>query len=207
MEELWLFLCADTLVEIFSALCFRFCYPAVMFFIGWVKRNLFCLQTFFLAILWCSKYTYCIGCLTLFLKQSGFRRRHELFFASISKNSIYINNYILCTCMLIFIYFMHLFIYLFIHLQTCLEAFEKFSGRKSCPMCRKEQYQRRIIHEGAREYRVKCATRYVAWFTAFFKTDGLVTVSDKKGWDTSTAERWFFLSLLSPLPPNVVYRT
>lgn len=111
MEELWLFLCADTLVEIFPALCFRFCYPAVMFFIGWVKRNLFCLQTFFLAILWCSKYTYRIGCLTLFLKQSAFRRRHELFFASISKNSIYINNYILCTCMLIFIYFMYLFIY------------------------------------------------------------------------------------------------
>lgn len=111
MEELWLFLCAYTLVEIFSALCFRFCYPAVMFFIGWVKRNLFCLQTFFLAILWCSKYTYCIGCLTLFLKQSAFRRRHELFFASISKNSIYINNYILCTCMLIFIYFKYLFIY------------------------------------------------------------------------------------------------
>lgn len=47
MEELWLFLCAYTLVEIFSALCFRFCYPAVMFFIGWVKRNLFCLQAFF----------------------------------------------------------------------------------------------------------------------------------------------------------------
>ncbi|XP_073236816.1 RING finger protein 32-like [Porites lutea] len=48
--------------------------------------------------------------------------------------------------------------------RTCLEAFEKFSGRKSCPMCRKEQYQRRIIHEGAREYRVKCTTRIqAAW--------------------------------------------
>lgn len=202
MEELWLFLCADTLVEIFSALCFRFCYPAVMFFIGWVKRNLFCLQTFFLAILWCSKYTYCIGCLTLFLKQSAFRRRHELFFALIFKNSIYINISFVHVCWYLFI----LCIYLFIHLQTCLEAFEKFSGRKSCPMCRKEQYQRRIIHEGAREYRVKCATRYVAWFTAFFKTDGVATVSDKKSWDTST-ERWFFLSCPSPLSSNVVYRT
>lgn len=106
------YFCVQTLLlKFFSALCFRFCYPAVMFFIGWVKRNLFCLQTFFLAILWCSKYTYCIGCLTLFLKQNAFRRRHELFFASISKNSIYINNYILCTCMLIFIYFIYLFIY------------------------------------------------------------------------------------------------
>lgn len=48
--------------------------------------------------------------------------------------------------------------------RTCLEAFEKFSGRKSCPMCRKEQYQRRIIHEGAKEHREKCATRIqAAW--------------------------------------------
>lgn len=48
--------------------------------------------------------------------------------------------------------------------RTCLEAFEKFSGRKSCPMCRKEQYQRRVIHEGAKEYRIKCATRIqAAW--------------------------------------------
>lgn len=112
MEELWLFLCAYTLVEIFSALCFRFCYPAVMFFIGWVKRNLFCLQAFFfLAILWCSKYTYCIGCLTLFLKQSGFRRRLELFFALISKNSININISFVHVCWYLFILCIYLFIY------------------------------------------------------------------------------------------------
>ncbi|XP_072110147.1 RING finger protein 32 isoform X1 [Mobula birostris] len=43
--------------------------------------------------------------------------------------------------------------------RVCLQAFEKFSGRKSCPMCRKEQYQTRVIHDGARLYRMKCATR------------------------------------------------
>ncbi|KAK3749925.1 hypothetical protein QZH41_017379, partial [Actinostola sp. cb2023] len=46
--------------------------------------------------------------------------------------------------------------------RTCLEAFEKFSGRKCCPMCRKEQYQKRVIHEGAKEYRVKCAIKIQA---------------------------------------------
>lgn len=51
--------------------------------------------------------------------------------------------------------------------RACLEAFEKFSGRKSCPMCRKEQYQRRIIHEGAREHRLKCATRIQAAWRGF----------------------------------------
>ena len=49
---------------------------------------------------------------------------------------------------------------LYYFVKACLEAFERFSGRKSCPMYRKEQYQRRIIPEGAKEYRIKCATRY-----------------------------------------------
>lgn len=204
MEELWLFLCAYTLVEIFSALCFRFCYPAVMFFIGWVKRNLFCLQTCFFGR-YCdvqSTHTvldvwhYFSSKVPLEEDMNCFLRR----FPKIQYTLIIISFVHVCWYLFI------LCIYLFIHLQTCLEAFEKFSGRKSCPMCRKEQYQRRIIHEGAREYRVKCATRYVAWFTAFFKTDGVATVSDKKSWDTST-ERWFFLSCPSPLSSNVVYRT
>ncbi|XP_032900249.1 RING finger protein 32 isoform X1 [Amblyraja radiata] len=43
--------------------------------------------------------------------------------------------------------------------RICLQAFEKFSGRKSCPMCRKEQYQTRVIHDGARLFRMKCAIR------------------------------------------------
>lgn len=48
--------------------------------------------------------------------------------------------------------------------KACLQAFERFTGRKTCPMCRKEQYQTRVIHEGAKEYRILCATRIqAAW--------------------------------------------
>ncbi|KAJ8277599.1 hypothetical protein GJAV_G00077370 [Gymnothorax javanicus] len=43
--------------------------------------------------------------------------------------------------------------------RVCLLAFEKFSGRKCCPMCRKEQYQTRVIHDGARLFREECAVR------------------------------------------------
>ncbi|KAM7123108.1 LOW QUALITY PROTEIN: RING finger protein 32 [Ciconia maguari] len=43
-----------------------------------------------------------------------------------------------------------------------LKAFEKLTGRKSCPMCRKEQYQTRVIHDGARLFKIKCATRIQA---------------------------------------------
>ncbi|NXL47494.1 RNF32 protein, partial [Podilymbus podiceps] len=46
--------------------------------------------------------------------------------------------------------------------KACLKAVEKFTGKKSCPMCRKEQYQTRVIHDGARLFKVKCAIRIQA---------------------------------------------
>ncbi|XP_071661422.1 RING finger protein 32 isoform X2 [Patagioenas fasciata] len=46
--------------------------------------------------------------------------------------------------------------------QACLKAFEKCTGRKCCPMCRKEQYQTRVIHDGARLFKIKCAIRIQA---------------------------------------------
>ncbi|KAL2085599.1 hypothetical protein ACEWY4_018919 [Coilia grayii] len=48
--------------------------------------------------------------------------------------------------------------------QACLRAFERYSGRKCCPMCRREQYETRVIHEGARIYRQKCIVRIQAWW-------------------------------------------
>lgn len=45
--------------------------------------------------------------------------------------------------------------------KTCLQAFERFSRRKLCPMCRKEQYETRVIHDAAQLFRHKCATRYL----------------------------------------------
>uniref|UniRef100_A0A8C9QXB9 Ring finger protein 32 n=1 Tax=Scleropages formosus TaxID=113540 RepID=A0A8C9QXB9_SCLFO len=38
----------------------------------------------------------------------------------------------------------------------------RFSGKKCCPMCRREQYETRVIHDGARIYREKCAVRIQA---------------------------------------------
>ncbi|KAL4635289.1 RING finger protein 32 [Arapaima gigas] len=46
--------------------------------------------------------------------------------------------------------------------RACLHAFERFSGKKCCPMCRREQYETRVIHDGARIYREKCAVRIQA---------------------------------------------
>eukprot|EP00062_Callorhinchus_milii_P022099 gi/632979522/ref/XP_007906517.1/ PREDICTED: RING finger protein 32 isoform X2 [Callorhinchus milii] len=51
--------------------------------------------------------------------------------------------------------------------RVCLQAFERFSGRKSCPMCRKQQYETRVIHDGAHLYRNKCATRIQACWRGY----------------------------------------
>ncbi|CAJ1082055.1 RING finger protein 32 isoform X1 [Xyrichtys novacula] len=48
--------------------------------------------------------------------------------------------------------------------RACLQGFERFSRRKCCPMCRKEQYETRVIHDAARLFRHQCATRIqAAW--------------------------------------------
>ncbi|KAG7453741.1 RING finger protein 32 [Solea senegalensis] len=46
--------------------------------------------------------------------------------------------------------------------KACLQAFERFSGRKRCPVCRREQYETRVIHDAARLFRHQCATRIQA---------------------------------------------
>ncbi|XP_072184362.1 RING finger protein 32 [Excalfactoria chinensis] len=51
--------------------------------------------------------------------------------------------------------------------KACLKSFEKFTGKKSCPMCRKKQYQTRVIHDGARLYKIKCATRIQATWRGY----------------------------------------
>uniref|UniRef100_A0A8C5HSP8 RING-type domain-containing protein n=1 Tax=Gouania willdenowi TaxID=441366 RepID=A0A8C5HSP8_GOUWI len=70
--------------------------------------------------------------------------------------------------------------------RACLEAFERFSGRKCCAICRKEPYETRVIHDAARLVRHKCATRIQAcwrgyrtrkWYQKFSKN---ICPQDKK---------------------------
>lgn len=43
--------------------------------------------------------------------------------------------------------------------KTCIRAFERFTGRKTCPMCRKIQYQARVVHDGTKVFKEKAAVR------------------------------------------------
>ncbi|KAG2486740.1 hypothetical protein HYH03_014666 [Edaphochlamys debaryana] len=48
--------------------------------------------------------------------------------------------------------------------RHCLAAFERFARTKTCPLCRCEQYQKRVIKDGEEIYRQRCAVRIqAAW--------------------------------------------
>lgn len=45
--------------------------------------------------------------------------------------------------------------------RKCLEVFEKFSGKKCCPMCRKERYKARVVHDASKHHKNLCAAKYI----------------------------------------------
>lgn len=60
--------------------------------------------------------------------------------------------------------------------KSCLLAFERFSGRKVCPLCRHSFYETRVIHHASIVHKEKAATRIQAvwrgykvrkWYTVY----------------------------------------
>ncbi|KAM6422461.1 LOW QUALITY PROTEIN: RING finger protein 32 [Rhynochetos jubatus] len=53
--------------------------------------------------------------------------------------------------------------------KACLKAFEKSTGKKSCPMYRKEQDQTRLVHDGAHLFTIKCAMSFLEGIQASWR--------------------------------------
>eukprot|EP00741_Cyanophora_paradoxa_P012705 tig00020616_g12275.t1 len=51
--------------------------------------------------------------------------------------------------------------------KSCLAAFERHARIKSCPMCRKESYQKRVIQDGAEHFRERCTIKLQAVVRGF----------------------------------------
>lgn len=52
--------------------------------------------------------------------------------------------------------------------RSCLDAVERhFQGKKSCPLCRQENYEKRVVFEGRREYKQKCAIKLQAYWRMY----------------------------------------
>ncbi len=46
--------------------------------------------------------------------------------------------------------------------KVCLESFERYSSVSICPVCRKQQYDKKSYNEGVKQYAMKCLIKYSA---------------------------------------------
>jgi len=51
--------------------------------------------------------------------------------------------------------------------RACLQSFERFIGRKSCPMCRRDDYQTRVVHEGSKIYKIKSVIKIQSFWRGY----------------------------------------
>ncbi|XP_056869719.1 RING finger protein 32 [Takifugu flavidus] len=88
--------------------------------------------------------------------------------------------------------------------KTCLQAFERFSRRKCCPMCRKEQYETRVIHDAAQLFRHKCATRIQAYWRGYATRKGFAILRKYSSPQDKHQRRKFFEEKLQELNDSFV---
>ncbi|KAM4534080.1 RING finger protein 32 [Odontesthes bonariensis] len=88
--------------------------------------------------------------------------------------------------------------------RACLQAFERFSGRKSCPMCRRELYETRVIYDGSRLFRHKCAIRIQAYWRGYVARKWYTNVKKTKSPKDNKLRRKFFEEKLQELNDSFV---
>ncbi|KAK7881767.1 hypothetical protein WMY93_030176 [Mugilogobius chulae] len=60
--------------------------------------------------------------------------------------------------------------------RACVQSFEKFSKQKCCPVCRKQQYETRVIHDAANLFRHQCAIRIQSWWRGYTIRKGYTNI-------------------------------
>ncbi|CAD5125729.1 DgyrCDS13938 [Dimorphilus gyrociliatus] len=88
--------------------------------------------------------------------------------------------------------------------RQCLTAFERFSGKQCCPMCRKEKYQKRVIYEGARYHRHFSATKIQATWKMYKVRRWYRKLRESIPPKDTVLRKKFFEDKLSELTRNVV---
>ncbi|XP_039899687.1 RING finger protein 32 isoform X1 [Simochromis diagramma] len=88
--------------------------------------------------------------------------------------------------------------------RVCLQAFERFSGRKRCPLCRREPYETRVINDAARLFQHRCATRIQAYWRGYMARKWYRTIKKTICPKDKRLRRQFFESRLQELNDSFV---
>lgn len=88
--------------------------------------------------------------------------------------------------------------------RACLEAFERFSGKRCCPLCRRAEYEKRVIFEGARNYRQRAATLIQATWRGYRVRKAYLAFRAAHPPNDPNLRRKFYESKLSSIAEQMV---
>ncbi|KAJ0022857.1 hypothetical protein NQD34_014991, partial [Periophthalmus magnuspinnatus] len=88
--------------------------------------------------------------------------------------------------------------------RACVQAFEKFSRQKCCPVCRRHQYETRVIHDAANLFRHQCATKIQAWWRGYTIRKWYINVMKTRCPQEKLLRRRFFEEKLQELNDSFV---
>ncbi|XP_030635010.1 RING finger protein 32 [Chanos chanos] len=88
--------------------------------------------------------------------------------------------------------------------KVCLKSYERYSGRKCCPVCRKEEYETRVIHDAARIYREKCAVKIQACYRGYVVRKWYKDVRRRVPPKDKSLRRKFFEAKFQEMSDNLV---
>lgn len=76
--------------------------------------------------------------------------------------------------------------------RKCLAFFEKFSGKSSCPLCRKSNYEKRVIYDGARFNMTNSAIKIQSeWRSYSVRKKYLELIKDRVPNDANLKKKFF----------------
>ncbi|ETW00692.1 hypothetical protein H310_07251 [Aphanomyces invadans] len=93
--------------------------------------------------------------------------------------------------------------------QNCLASFERFlrTNQRVCPLCRKQNYQKRHTKQGEQSFRIQCTIKiqsFVRGFIARRRFPSLLRQYFKAGLGSPTRRQAFYASKISNLSDRIV---
>jgi len=88
--------------------------------------------------------------------------------------------------------------------KICLDSYEKFSKSKSCPLCRKDEYQKAQISEGKKVYMNKCAAKIQAVYRGYRARKLFRQILDSNPPEDPTKRKVFYARKLEKLTDQLL---
>ena len=90
------------------------------------------------------------------------------------------------------------------HLQ-CIQSYERYSSRQSCPMCRSTPYEKRVIFDAKREFKLRCVIKIQARIRCFLARKAFCKYLDDHPPKEPLLRKRLFAQKISKLTTQLVH--